>query len=464
MERRILLVWVAVLALLVPAERANAAELLFGCETDAEVSAWMLRSGGQDRLARDPGYATQGEFSMRFATPAWKDGMAQWPAFEVEPPVSDWRGYDRLMIDITHPGDGEHTLSLFVSDRKVPFREGLRYRFDLPKRGYRRFIVPLNFPEKVNRGDIGILHFFTQRPPSEMVLYIDNITLLRPGEQPPEPRVGFAAQVAKLFLDSLGGLDAALEQSRASLLRIADTPALRQRAREEMDALAACARRAREEASSPTLTLARLETIRHELEGLPGEARRVESIFRFRKAFEGLRLGDTPLLVGFATSMEKLLPRRMPFELSVARRVELALARNERESLQVAVMPRDGALKGVRVSVFVDADIAAVEAARAAGADRIELYTEPYAEAFARGGANGASAARERFRAAAARAREIGLGVNAGHDLNLHNLPDFLAAVQPDEVSIGHALIADALWMGLDGATKAYLAQCHAGA
>lgn len=351
MERRILLVWVAVLALLVPAERANAAELLFGCETDAEVSAWMLRSGGQDRLARDPGYATQGEFSMRFATPAWKDGMAQWPAFEVEPPVSDWRGYDRLMIDITHPGDGEHTLSLFVSDRKVPFREGLRYRFDLPKRGYRRFIVPLNFPEKVNRGDIGILHFFTQRPPSEMVLYIDNITLLRPGEQPPEPRVGFAAQVAKLFLDSLGGLDAALEQSRASLLRIADTPALRQRAREEMDALAACARRAREEASSPTLTLARLETIRHELEGLPGEARRVESIFRFRKAFEGLRLGDTPLLVGFATSMEKLLPRRIPFELSVARRVELALARNERESLQVAVMPRDGALKGVRVSV-----------------------------------------------------------------------------------------------------------------
>jgi pyridoxine 5-phosphate synthase len=120
--------------------------------------------------------------------------------------------------------------------------------------------------------------------------------------------------------------------------------------------------------------------------------------------------------------------------------------------------------KGVRVSVFVDADIAAVEAAHAAGADRIELYTEPYAEAFARGGANGASAARERFRAAAARARAIGLGVNAGHDLNLHNLPDFLAAAQPDEVSIGHALIADALWMGLDGATKAYLAQCHAGA
>ncbi len=119
--------------------------------------------------------------------------------------------------------------------------------------------------------------------------------------------------------------------------------------------------------------------------------------------------------------------------------------------------------KGVRVSVFVDADISAVEAAYAAGADRIELYTEPYAGAFTGGGVVSASAALERFRAAATRARALGLGVNAGHDLNLHNLPDFLAAVQPDEVSIGHALISDALWMGLNGATKAYLAQCHEG-
>lgn len=128
-----------------------------------------------------------------------------------------------------------------------------------------------------------------------------------------------------------------------------------------------------------------------------------------------------------------------------------------------AVRPLIARLKarGVRVSVFVDADIAAVEAAHAAGADRIELYTEPYAEAFTRGGIAGASAALERFRVAAARARALGLGVNAGHDLNLHNLPDFLAAVQPAEVSIGHALIADALWLGLDGATRAYLEQCH---
>ena len=116
--------------------------------------------------------------------------------------------------------------------------------------------------------------------------------------------------------------------------------------------------------------------------------------------------------------------------------------------------------KGVRVSVFVDANIASVEAAHAAGADRIELYTEPYAAAFAHGGRSAAAHCLNDFVAAAQRARQLGLGVNAGHDLNLDNLPDFIAAVQPDEVSIGHAFIADALWLGLEVATQRYVACC----
>ena len=116
--------------------------------------------------------------------------------------------------------------------------------------------------------------------------------------------------------------------------------------------------------------------------------------------------------------------------------------------------------RGVRVSVFVDANIASVEAAHAAGADRIELYTEPYAAAFAHGGTAAAAKCLHDFVAAAQRARELGLGVNAGHDLNLDNLPDFIAAVQPVEVSIGHAFIADALWLGLQAATQRYVACC----
>jgi pyridoxine 5-phosphate synthase len=111
---------------------------------------------------------------------------------------------------------------------------------------------------------------------------------------------------------------------------------------------------------------------------------------------------------------------------------------------------------GCRTSLFMDADPTSMAAARDVGADCVELYTEPYASAFACGDAKGALA---RFREATLAARDAGLGVNAGHDLNLSNLGPFLAAVGAiDEVSVGHALIADALEFGLPRAVQKYLA------
>jgi pyridoxine 5-phosphate synthase len=108
---------------------------------------------------------------------------------------------------------------------------------------------------------------------------------------------------------------------------------------------------------------------------------------------------------------------------------------------------------GVRSSLFMDAEPKKVAAAAEVGADRIELYTEPYAAAFAAGDYRAVLA---RFAAAAKVARAAGLGVNAGHDLNLDNLAAFCAAAEIDEVSIGHALIADALELGLAETVRAY--------
>jgi pyridoxine 5-phosphate synthase len=107
-----------------------------------------------------------------------------------------------------------------------------------------------------------------------------------------------------------------------------------------------------------------------------------------------------------------------------------------------------------RVSIFVDADFASIDAAKAAGADRVELYTEPYAESLHNGRFEQTL---KQFADAASHARTLGLGVNAGHDLNLENLPPFVRAVQPDEVSIGHALIADSLTFGIVETVKRYL-------
>jgi pyridoxine 5-phosphate synthase len=110
---------------------------------------------------------------------------------------------------------------------------------------------------------------------------------------------------------------------------------------------------------------------------------------------------------------------------------------------------------GARISLFMDPDPAAIGAAAPVGADRVELYTGPYAEAFADG--HGAMALR-RYAQAAQAAEDAGLGVNAGHDLNLDNLPPFCEALpQLAEVSIGHAITADALRLGFPAAVEAYL-------
>ena len=110
---------------------------------------------------------------------------------------------------------------------------------------------------------------------------------------------------------------------------------------------------------------------------------------------------------------------------------------------------------GIRTSIFVDAEPKMVEAARMCGTDRIELYTEPYAAGYE---ANREEAIKP-FVEAAEVAREVGLGLNAGHDLSLQNLTYFHQNIPwLDEVSIGHALICDALYFGLDDTIKRYLA------
>ncbi len=109
---------------------------------------------------------------------------------------------------------------------------------------------------------------------------------------------------------------------------------------------------------------------------------------------------------------------------------------------------------GIRVSLFMDPDEQAMQRARSIGADRVELYTEPYARAF---GTVEERQMLERYRTAALAAQRAGLGINAGHDLNRKNLPLFLQLVPGVlEVSIGHALVADALEFGMKETVRLY--------
>ena len=111
---------------------------------------------------------------------------------------------------------------------------------------------------------------------------------------------------------------------------------------------------------------------------------------------------------------------------------------------------------GVRVSVFVDPDEQAIRWAAAVGADRVELYTEPFARAWERDAAS-ARQSFDTYAAAAEMAHALGVGINAGHDLDLENLVLFRTLPHLDEVSIGHALISEALFVGLAASVKNYL-------
>ena len=117
-------------------------------------------------------------------------------------------------------------------------------------------------------------------------------------------------------------------------------------------------------------------------------------------------------------------------------------------------MCREFKARGIRASIFVDPDPKMVEGAARCGADRVELYTAAYAEDYP----SGREAAIAPYLKAAQAARECGLGLNAGHDLNLDNLSYFIRTIPwTDEVSIGHAIICDALYMGLEKTIRAYL-------
>ena len=126
----------------------------------------------------------------------------------------------------------------------------------------------------------------------------------------------------------------------------------------------------------------------------------------------------------------------------------------DRDGKRLAPIVAELRALGIRVSLFMDPEELSMERARAIGADRVELYTEPYARAFGTAEQNGMLA---RYRSAALAAQRAGLGINAGHDLNRENLPLFLKTVPGVlEVSIGHALVADALEFGMKESVRLY--------
>jgi hypothetical protein len=353
--------WFGVLCLLVTAP-VWAATTLFDFENEAEVKAW--HDEGRSTcvnfpVTRETRWATSGSYSMCFHAPQWKPGMGEWPACETQPAVTDWSGYDRLVLDMTNPTAYEQKLFFFISDSKVPTRSGLLTSNPLPAHSYCQVVVDLAklAGQGVNPKDIHVMHFFTERPPGDMEVYVDHFVLLQPGEPLPVPGPEFVKALAALQKDQIAALQQAQQDERVRIRQIAaQAPAVAAWAEQlltESDKQVATFTEQVERGDPAVLKSAELIT------GLRDGAARLESLVRLRAGFETVRrsvqvqpAGRDDIVVGFATSMEKVLPRAGTPDLRTSKRAAVALARNEKQALQVVVMPveRDAPQVAVRLS------------------------------------------------------------------------------------------------------------------
>ena len=331
---------------------AFAVTSVFDFEAAADLGALPYRAKGKTSLDAAQSFATSGTNALRFSTAAWTKGLPEWPSFELKPAVRDWKGYDRLVVDITNPNGERYGFALFVSDSKVPIRKGLSHTFAVPSFGFARCVVPLSaFPETVKRTDIATLHFFTTRPQTDMSLYLDNITLLKKGETLPDPPPAFVRQLSGLSHSGLDSAEKALTALGEMAKPFCDTPATQASAQAQLARIAERLKNLRANFAEESLTLSKLESLQTELSGMSNRAERLLSTLRFQQACAKAGLPASTMLVGVASSMEQLLPRDAPFDLRPAREASVSLARNETESFQVAVLPVNEALTRVAVGV-----------------------------------------------------------------------------------------------------------------
>lgn len=362
MQDRMFLMALVTLAAVALPVCSRAGTVLFDFEKAADLAAFHYegRPPGTPvkelSLAED--YATSGKGALKFTTPAWKEGLPRWPAFECTPPVTDWSSYDRLVYDVTNVTKFTQRFNLFVTDSKVLTRAGLSYAGTLPPLSFTQVVVPLAglADKKVNPRDIQRMHFFTADAPGDMVIYIDRICLLHKGEPLPAVQASYITQFAALQHAQPGELRDLLRSSGAQIvLRAAPVPTVASWVQQNLKALD-------KDIADYETRLAKADP--SILEGPAQAARLQERLQRLGAVtdllvkFESVRPSvevkghrSEGTVVGFASSMQKVLPRAGVPDITLAPSIEVSLARNEKESFQVIVLPCAETLKQVRVQL-----------------------------------------------------------------------------------------------------------------
>ena len=284
---------------------------LFDFETEAEQAAVPGSFADYRTICVTNAFATSGQYAFYFKSGPWRDGLDEWPSFNLNTSVRDWRSYDRLVIDLVSVGEGNDSLSTFICAPTGRVQNGLNAHTTLPARGCSQWVIPLrDWPETCDPANIGRVHLFLDHP-RDVRVFIDRITLLAEGEGVPVPDSPLVARDLIPFLSQAASETAAAKRELATVK--GDLAA----AKDDAAALRA----------------------------------RFRSYYSFREACLKARQDASKMSVGLASSMVKVQPRGPDIPAAPATEATVRLARNERESVQVVVVPGDRALKGVRVHV-----------------------------------------------------------------------------------------------------------------
>ncbi len=332
-----------------------ALEHVFLFNTADDFKNWKITSQPLAPLAAGKDYATVHAGTLRFKIPNWQMNMVARPSCQGKPVVADWSQHNRLIIDVVNPNPEPQRLSLFISDSNIPLPQGLAQTFTIEGYNITRCVITISgsgFPSIVDRTKISRVYLYTDKPAADMELFITSAFLLKRGEATPDLPESFRPTLDTFNKQAVAAAKAAADQKLQDFRsRYSNVPGLNDKiaaARSEFDKQIADLEK---QFAAEKLSLNQSSLLRKILADMP-QIKRLQSVLKFHHDSILAGFKNPDMLVGAASSMHKLHPQDMPFEVEVVKNIDMSLARNEWESVQIAVMPRTGnELKNVAVTV-----------------------------------------------------------------------------------------------------------------
>lgn len=323
-------------------------EVLFDFENSTggwKAKQWRAKVEYSDALPVD------GRRGLVFTHPRWRpeeqDNQQTWPSFETCGAPKDWTKFDRLVIPVYNDSAAEMAFGVYITDSKAPLLKGASFSTKIGPYASTQLVIPVRekFMEKrINPADISVFHCFSANPREALTFYIDRIALLEPGEKLPELPAEYLKKIKERqdrhFAPFRNRIKAEMDRLSADGL----SPAIRQYLDEK-----------REEYRT-ALNDPRSSLIIQELSKDAFIWHQYLRLFQAAKSFDAIRPAVTVspgfenVVIGYAPSSEKILPRCPGFEALPAR-VELEAAGNEKESFQLVVLPAGSDLKRVSVKL-----------------------------------------------------------------------------------------------------------------